>query len=285
MKTFGILALSSSLFLCSTLAAPLNKRDLVVVTVTDNVIETVDITTTVYVGADATSTGDTAATTTSAGTTTTSTPATSSASSSSSAAAAAPTTSPTSTYVAPTTSSTPAYVAPTTSSTPAYVAPTTTPSSTTTPAAVYTPPTSSSSPPPAATSSTPVTGQSTGGGTVGACSTDGKCSSSGTPCCGDITHYDTDAAHQTKGACGFVNDGATEDVVALPYGMMGTQSNGNPFCSRTVTVSLNGKTANATVVDKCMGCEGQSIDLSDHLFGQLGNPAIGRTQAQWWFTS
>ncbi|KAI9779665.1 MAG: hypothetical protein M1835_004640, partial [Candelina submexicana] len=155
-----------------------------------------------------------------------------------------------------------------------------TPSSTSTPAAAYTPPTTSSAAP-AATSSAPPTSN----GTPGACSTDGKCSSSGTPCCGDITHYDTDAAHQTKGACGWVNDGATEDVVALPHGMMGEQSNGNPFCGRTVNVSLNGKTASAKVVDKCMGCEGQSIDLSDHLFGQLGNPDIGRTQAKWWFTS
>lgn len=267
MKTFGILALSSYFILSSTFAAPLNKRDLVVVTLTSNVVETVDVTTTIYVGADETGAGDSTPTTTSVTTTTTSTPLTTTTSSSSAAAV-------------PTTSSTSAYAAPTTSSTPVYVAPTTTPSTTSTPAATYTSPTTSSAPP-AATSSIPVTGQSSGA--IGACSTDGKCSSSGTPCCGDITHYDTDAAHKTPGACGWVNDGAVEDVIALPHVMMGEQSNGNPFCGKTVTVSLDGKTATAKVVDKCMGCEGQSIDLSDHLFGQLGNPAIGRTKAQWWF--
>lgn len=262
MKSLEILALSSSLFLSSVFAAPFNKRELVVVTLTENVVHTVDVTTTVYVGADATPAGDSTPTTTSTTTTSTST-----------------STTTTSTSTTPTSTSTTTTSTSTTSSTPVYVAPTTTPSTTSTPVATYTPPTTTSSQPAAS----PVTEQKTGGSSTG-----GQCSSDA-PCKGDITHYDTEdqkpGQEPAKGACGWVNNGKVEDVIALPHEMMGFQSNGNPFCGRTVMISYGGKTASAKVVDKCMGCKGQSIDLSMHLFGQLEILDVGRSQAQWWFTS
>lgn len=65
--------------------------------------------------------------------------------------------------------------------------------------------------------------------------------------------------------------------------MMGTQSNGNPFCGKSVTIKLGSKTVQAKVVDKCMGCEGNSIDLSNAAFEVLADFAVGRTQAEWWF--
>jgi len=65
--------------------------------------------------------------------------------------------------------------------------------------------------------------------------------------------------------------------------MMGSQSNGNPYCGQTITVSLNGNSIQATVVDKCMGCEGDSIDLSTHAFSQLADESVGRTEASWYF--
>jgi hypothetical protein len=49
-------------------------------------------------------------------------------------------------------------------------------------------------------------------------------------------------------------------------GMMGDQSNGNPYCGRLATITLYGKTAAGKLVDKCPACDGQFIDLSDHLF-------------------
>ena len=36
--------------------------------------------------------------------------------------------------------------------------------------------------------------------------------------------------------------------------MMGTQSNGNPFCGRSATVYVDGKSVVVKLVDKCMGC-------------------------------
>ncbi len=36
--------------------------------------------------------------------------------------------------------------------------------------------------------------------------------------------------------------------------MMGSQSNGNPFCGRTAAIVYKGKTIHGTLTDKCMGC-------------------------------
>ncbi len=69
--------------------------------------------------------------------------------------------------------------------------------------------------------------------------------------------------------------------------MMGDQSNGNPYCGRRATITLNGKIATGKLVDKCPACGGQSIDLSDHLFADLGATTnIGRYHdVKWSFTT
>ncbi|KAG4427411.1 hypothetical protein IFR05_017106 [Cadophora sp. M221] len=108
-------------------------------------------------------------------------------------------------------------------------------------------------------------------------SSGGFCSS-GSPCSGDITYYEAGL-----GACGETTDGSVEKVIALPVGLMGAQSNGNPYCGKTVTIKKGSKTTTATVVDKCMGCEGNSIDLSNAAFLELAELSIGRTTAEWWF--
>lgn len=88
---------------------------------------------------------------------------------------------------------------------------------------------------------------------------------------GEVTFYDAGL-----GACGWVNDGSTENVVALAHGYMGEQSNGNPFCGKMIEVTHNGKKVIAKVVDKCMGCSGMDIDLSRVAFGQIANFDEGR---------
>jgi hypothetical protein len=109
-------------------------------------------------------------------------------------------------------------------------------------------------------------------------STSGSCSS-GSPCNGDLTYYEAGL-----GACGTTNNGETDLVVALPHEFMGTQSNGNPYCGKSLTISKGGKTVVATVADKCMGCVGRDLDLSNAAFTALGiDFAVGRTTADWWF--
>jgi hypothetical protein len=100
------------------------------------------------------------------------------------------------------------------------------------------------------------------------------------PCQGDITYFETGL-----GACGVTNNGTVDRVVALPHVMMGALSNNNPYCGQTITIHCvaTGKRTTATVVDKCMGCEGFAIDLSRIAFEDLDDLAVGRTSANWWF--
>ncbi|KAM0797456.1 hypothetical protein BDR22DRAFT_892307 [Usnea florida] len=88
------------------------------------------------------------------------------------------------------------------------------------------------------------------------------------------------------GACGWSNDTNSEDFFALAHDMMGTQSNGNPFCGRTAAIVYQGKTIHGTLTDKCMGCGLQSIDLSQHLFNQMFVESVGNYHdIEWHFTS
>jgi len=64
---------------------------------------------------------------------------------------------------------------------------------------------------------------------------------------------------------------------------MGSQSNGNPYCGKTITILHNGKSTVATVVDKCMGCAGRAIDVSRLAFDDLEDESVGRTTATWYF--
>ncbi|CAD6449974.1 ee3079a3-c8e9-4dd3-8921-4be62f74142c-CDS [Sclerotinia trifoliorum] len=175
-----------------------------------------------------------------------------------------PTTSSVAPIVKPTTSSV-APVIPTTSSVAPVVIPTTS-----SVAPVVIPSSTAAAPVPATTyaSSSSFSGSSS------------KVCGSGTPCTGDMTYYEAGL-----GACGITTDGSTFAGVALPVGLMGSLSNSNPYCGKTITIKCNstGKTAQATVIDKCMGCEGNSIDLTNFVFDQLAEEAVGRTQATWYF--
>ncbi|KPM44746.1 hypothetical protein AK830_g1770 [Neonectria ditissima] len=98
---------------------------------------------------------------------------------------------------------------------------------------------------------------------------------------GELTYYDVGL-----GACGEDDTGNddTENIVALSHLLMGTQSNGNPMCGKTITIKSNGKTATATVRDKCMGCDYDNIDVSRKVYEALwGGLGTGRTKAEWWF--
>ena len=88
------------------------------------------------------------------------------------------------------------------------------------------------------------------------------------------------------GACGLTTDGDKEMVIALPHDLMGTQSNDNPYCGKTVTISYKGTSITAKVVDKCMGCTGYSIDLSNLAFSSLGiSFNQGRVIGIWYFNN
>ncbi|KAJ6085841.1 hypothetical protein N7486_010122 [Penicillium sp. IBT 16267x] len=263
------LALAGALFAMAGVAAPVQKRAVVWETVTDIVWTTVDVTTTVY-PQEFVATATVVPVTTSAAaevTTPTEKPTpeeyrqaqtTSTSTSSTSTLAPAPVTTEQPTTVAaavvePTTSAAPV-VEPTTSAAP-VVEPTAAaePTSTSTAAAVATSVSSSSS------------------GYSGSCA-------EGSPCTGQMTYYDTATSASNPSACGTTNDGLTELVLALPVGIM-TDSD----CGKTVTISYNGVTQTGTVVDKCMGCDDTSVDLSRAFFEAFDPLSVGRISGATWY--
>ncbi|KAI1429212.1 RlpA-like double-psi beta-barrel-protein domain-containing protein-containing protein [Xylaria sp. FL1777] len=88
---------------------------------------------------------------------------------------------------------------------------------------------------------------------------------------GDITYY-----QPGLGACGGTNSDS-EAVVALSP----SQYDGN--CGKTITITKDGKTATAKVVDKCPGCASGSIDVSSTVFQSLVDLSVGRTTVSWSF--
>src|SRR2546421_2010150 len=112
-------------------------------------------------------------------------------------------------------------------------------------------------------------------------STSGTCEGENNACIGDVTHWDGGL-----GACGNNVDTNNELAVALPYAFMGTASNNNPYCGRSITLynPTSGTTVQATVREKCMGCVGRAIDCTDILFNQItDNLGDGRMSGiEWW---
>ncbi|PQE18899.1 SCP-like extracellular protein [Rutstroemia sp. NJR-2017a BVV2] len=92
---------------------------------------------------------------------------------------------------------------------------------------------------------------------------------------GDLTYYDVGL-----GACGWTN-ADSEMVVALSWELMGTQSNGNPNCGKKIKVSYGGKSVVVKVVDKCMGCKTDDLDLSPAAFSALAPESAGRIKGTW----
>jgi hypothetical protein len=170
------------------------------------------------------------------------------ASSSPSPSPAAPAETSSSVVAAPVVSTTaPAPVVPATTSSPApVVVPTTT--SVAAPAPVA----STTSVAPAAASPTTVAAAPAAASSVSTTSKQGADVKTG-----DLTYYTVGL-----GACGEDDSGKdeSENIVALSHLLMGTQSNGNPYCGKTITISYGGKQVVATVKDKCMGCDIDNID-------------------------
>lgn len=98
------------------------------------------------------------------------------------------------------------------------------------------------------------------------------------PCKGQVTFYDTATSSSAPSSCGTTNDGEAESVIALPHGIM-TDAD----CGKTVTVNYGGLIKTGKVVDKCMGCDDTSIDLSRHFFTELAALLEGRLFGVEWY--
>ncbi|KKA26543.1 hypothetical protein TD95_005230 [Thielaviopsis punctulata] len=192
------------------------------------------------------------------------------------------TSSSSSVYVAPTpvvvsTTSSSVYVAPTTS-TSVYVAPTTSTS-------VYVAPTTSTSVYAQAVSTTAAAAATTSVASYSSSSDSGSSSDSDSSLA--VSYTDGSLTYYTlgMGACGWDDAGKDDSsyVIALSHDIMGTQSNGNPYCGQKIKISApNGKSLTATVRDKCMGCTPSHIDGSEAIFLELfGSLEAGVETVSW----
>ncbi|KAJ6108034.1 Allergen Asp f 7 [Penicillium sp. IBT 18751x] len=259
------LALAGALYSAFGLAAPVDKRAVVWETVTDIVWTTIDVTTTLYPGQldAATATVVPVTTTAPAVAAVTTTVAAQAAQVEKQPVKQQPVEAETSSTSTSSTSTSTVAPAPTeqTTQAPAPVETTTSAAPTTTEAA------------PAATSSTTTesTASTSSSGYSGSCS-------EGSPCTGQMTYYDTATSSSNPSSCGTTNDGETELVLALPVGIM-TDSD----CGKTVTIEYNGVTKTGTVVDKCMGCDNGSVDLSRAFFEAFASLSEGRLSGATWY--
>jgi hypothetical protein len=100
---------------------------------------------------------------------------------------------------------------------------------------------------------------------------------------GDATYYDVGL-----GACGWDN-GDDEMVVAVSQllydkypGYKGGNPNNNPVCGKKIIASLNGKSVEVKVVDRCVGCQQKDLDFSMAAFLKIGSVAHGREKGMTW---
>lgn len=130
--------------------------------------------------------------------------------------------------------------------------------------------------------------------------TNSSCEGRTNLCVGDVTHWDGGNFASNLpvicpftytpaglGACGSVVDTNTDMAIALPHGFMGERSNDNPYCNREVTIRnpMTSQEFQTRVKDKCMGCEGGSIDLTNTLFDFVVPNGDGRVHGiEWWLS-
>ncbi|OJD21173.1 hypothetical protein ACJ73_07492 [Blastomyces percursus] len=105
-------------------------------------------------------------------------------------------------------------------------------------------------------------------------------SAHGGPYTGDLTYYDPGL-----GACG-IKSAAGEPVCAVSQYLydavaVGTNPNANPLCGKRVRLRRAGRSVDVTVVDRCVGCQPNDIDVSLSVFTQLALEEQGRVDVQW----
>ncbi|OAX36611.1 hypothetical protein K503DRAFT_288883, partial [Rhizopogon vinicolor AM-OR11-026] len=82
------------------------------------------------------------------------------------------------------------------------------------------------------------------------------------------------------GACGGVNQ-PSDFIVALNS----AQFNGGQYCNQMITITINGKTTQAEIVDECPGCPFGGLDFSEGLFEFFESLSGGVLYGDWSFGS
>jgi len=69
-------------------------------------------------------------------------------------------------------------------------------------------------------------------------------------------------------------------VVALDQAQFGT-AYPSPFCNKQITITVNGKSADATIVDSCPGCPPNGLDMTEGLFKHFSALGVGVIYGGW----
>ncbi|KAL5536169.1 hypothetical protein ACEPAF_4274 [Sanghuangporus sanghuang] len=80
------------------------------------------------------------------------------------------------------------------------------------------------------------------------------------------------------GACGETNSDS-EDILALTT----EQWDNGAHCNQVITITANGKTKDAVIKDRCMGCPYKGLDLTPTLFSFFADQGLGHIQGEWSF--
>ncbi|KAG2145463.1 uncharacterized protein EDB93DRAFT_1087132 [Suillus bovinus] len=83
------------------------------------------------------------------------------------------------------------------------------------------------------------------------------------------------------GACG--QHSSPDDFVAALNTAQYGEGYPGPQCFKTITILYGGKTAQATIIDKCMGCPYGGLDFSTSLFDHFAPESGGVLYGSWWF--
>jgi hypothetical protein len=98
---------------------------------------------------------------------------------------------------------------------------------------------------------------------------------------GDGTFYATGL-----GACGITSTDS-DYIVAISHARFDAVNTGNPnnnpLCGKQITAYRGGKSVKVTVVDRCPGCDANSLDFSPAAFNVLGDESEGRISITWDF--
>lgn len=95
---------------------------------------------------------------------------------------------------------------------------------------------------------------------------------------GEMTYYDPATANQV--ACGGVYI-PNDRIAALGAGSFDGQS----ACSKTASISYNGKTVTAVIRDRCEACKEVDIDASPVVFRDRAPMSAGRVPGVNWVLS
>ncbi|EJU04775.1 hypothetical protein DACRYDRAFT_20399 [Dacryopinax primogenitus] len=83
------------------------------------------------------------------------------------------------------------------------------------------------------------------------------------------------------GACGQYNV-ASDFIVALNTPQYGGGSPG-PECFKMITITYNGNTQQAQIMDECPSCNYGDLDMSRGLFDSFASEDLGEFQMTWWY--